>query len=165
MRMAMDTNKTVGGFDLRIEHQQGYEFRVVFDKPTLAALDLDEPPPLGQDAGPDPARLLAAAIGSCLSASLTFCLSRAKIPLAGLSTDVHADLVRNERRRLRVGAIKVQLHPSLADGAQDIRGCLDTFEDFCVVTESVRNGVPVEVSVAFDSPPASTGRQAETHPT
>jgi len=147
----MTTSKAAGGFDLVIEHQSGYEFRVVFDKPTHAPLRVDEPPPLGSDQGPNPARLLAAAIGSCLSASLAFCLNRAEIPLAGLSANVHADLVRNDRGRLRVGGVSVELHPKLAATTRDPATCLERFEDFCVVTESVRAGVPVQVSVEFES--------------
>lgn len=151
----MTESKPVSGFDLLIEQQTGYEFRVVFDKPTHPALRIDEPPPLGKDQGPNPARLLAAAIGSCLSASLAFCLNRAEIPLAGLTAKVHADLVRNERKRLRVGGVRVELHPRLASTVEDPSECLERFEDFCVVTESVRAGIPVEVSVEFEPAEAS----------
>jgi uncharacterized OsmC-like protein len=147
--------KPAGGFDLSIEHQTGYEFRVIFDKPTHPPLRIDEPPPLGEDQGPNPARLLAAAIGSCLSASLAFCLNRAELPLAGLTAKVHVDLVRNERKRLRIGGVRVELHPRLASTAGDPSACLERFEDFCIVTESVRAGVPVEVSVEFEPAEAS----------
>jgi uncharacterized OsmC-like protein len=148
--VGMTIDKPAGGFDLSIEHQTGYQFRVVFDKPTHPQVLTDEPLPLGEDQGPNPARLLAAAIGSCLSASLAFCLNRAEVPLAGLTANVHADLVRNERKRLRVGSVRVELHPKLAGTAGDPSECLERFEDFCVVTESVREGVPVDVSVEFE---------------
>lgn len=143
----MTENTPVGGFDFRIEHEHDYQFRVVFDKPTHPELVVDEPPPLGKDAGPNPARLLAASIGSCLAASLAFCLNRGKVPLEGLTTEVHADLVRNERRRLRVGAIQVRLRPTLKGSPAQAAACLEAFEDFCVVTESVRHGVPIRVEV------------------
>lgn len=159
----MIANKPVGAFDVRIERQSGYEFRVVFDKPTHAPLQIDEPPPLGGDLGPNPARVLAAAIGSCLAASLAFCLNRAEIPLAGLSAKVHTDLVRNERKRLRIGGVRVELHPEVAGGTGDPAGCLEQFEDFCVVTESVRNGIPVDVSVCFEQakPPGARADDSE----
>ncbi len=146
--------KPAGGFDLRIERVHDYEFRVVFDKPTHPTLLLDEPPPLGKDNGPNPARLLAAAVGSCLAASLTFCLNRAKLPFDGVQTEVHTELVRNERRRLRIGGIRVRVRPQLtngSNGSDDQRAeCFNVFEDFCVVTESVRAGIPIEVSVDPD---------------
>lgn len=149
--VGMTMDKPAGSFDLSIEHHTGYQFRVVFDKPTHPQVLTDEPLPLGQDQGPNPARLLAAAIGSCLSASLAFCLSRAGTPVVGLTANVRTDLVRNERKRLRVGGVRVELHPRLTPGAGDPSECLERFEDFCVVTESVRQGFPVEVSVQFAS--------------
>src|SRR5690606_199103 len=109
--------KPAGGFDLRIERVHDYEFRVVFDKPTHPTLLLDEPPPLGKDNAPNPARLLAAAVGSCLAASLTFCLNRAKLPFDGVQAEVHTELVRNERRRLRIGGIRVRVRPQLTNGS------------------------------------------------
>jgi organic hydroperoxide reductase OsmC/OhrA len=135
-----------GSFQLQIERVHEYEFRVRFDRPGMSDLVIDEPPPLGKDAGPNPARLLAAAVGSCLSASLAFCLSRAKIPLLDLTTDVSVDLERNDHRRLRVGRISVLLHP-VVDDPSGLAGCMDTYEDFCVVTQSVREGLDVQVGV------------------
>ena len=73
-------------FGISVERLSGYEFRVSFDKPQYASLTLDEPAPLGDDSAPNAARVLAAAIGNCLSASLVFCLSRSKVELESLRT-------------------------------------------------------------------------------
>jgi uncharacterized OsmC-like protein len=147
-------SKPAGGFKLRIEHVDGYEFRVVFDKETHADLRVDEPKPLGKDSAPNPARLLSAAVASCLSGSLVFCLSKAKVRVEHLETEVTTKLVRNERNRLRIGKLDVTLHPKLAEGSPDLAQCLEVFEDFCVVTESVRSGIEVDVAVELDGLPA-----------
>jgi organic hydroperoxide reductase OsmC/OhrA len=139
-------SKPAGSFQMRVEQVDGYQFRVRFDKPEYPELLTDEPPPLGHDRGPNPARVLAASIAGCLSASLLFCLSRAKVPVSAVNSDVKVDLVRNENNRLRIGKVGVRLHPRLGPGAA-IEGCLDKFEDFCVVTQSVREGVAIDVSV------------------
>lgn len=135
-----------GEFSLRIERLEGYEFKVSFENTPLAELLVDEPPPLGAQRGPNPARLLAAAIGSCLSASLVFCLSRARHHVGGVAANVRVELVRNDRRRLRIGRIDVELAPELQDEAA-VESCLEAFEDFCVVTQSVREGIEVGVKV------------------
>lgn len=142
-----DTTTKVREYDLRIEQVDHYEFDVRFDKPTMPTLRTDEGPPLGHDRGPDPSRLLAAAIGNCLAASLLFCLERAKHKVLGLAADVHVEIVRNEHRRLRIGHVDVVLHPSLEPGAPPIDDCLAAFEDFCTVTQSVRGGLDVRVRV------------------
>jgi uncharacterized OsmC-like protein len=135
-------------FSVHVEHLDGFSFRTSFDKIGMPAVVTDEPPPLGRDAGPNPARLLAAAVGNCLAASLLFCLSKAKVKPSSLSAEVKVELVRNEHKRLRIGRLDVTLHPELAEGGDELLRCLDFFEDFCVVTESVREGLDVQVHVA-----------------
>jgi len=135
-------------FSLRVEQIDGFEFRVKFDKEQFAPLLLDEPPPLGHDTAPNAARILAAAIGNCLAASLVFCLQKAKVPAPSVSADVNVEIVRNEARRLRIGKVSVTLHTSLPADDPALASCLTTFEDFCVVTQSVRQGLDVTVHVA-----------------
>jgi uncharacterized OsmC-like protein len=148
--------KPVGGFSLEVEQLDAFEFRVRFDDPNFADLLVDEAVPLGRGVGPNPARILAASIASCLSASLLFCLTKAGVSASGLSTKIDAELVRNERGRLRVGRFLVRLQPRVEPGPQLSR-CLEVFEDFCVVTESVRRGIPVEVTVQPVRPTALPG--------
>ena len=38
---------------------------------------MDEPEPMGENSGPNAGKVLAAAIGNCLTASLLFCLQKA----------------------------------------------------------------------------------------
>jgi uncharacterized OsmC-like protein len=142
----------VSEFTFQIDRVDGYEFRVRFDKESFAELTLDEPPPLGKDAGPNPTRLLAAAVGNCLAASLTFCLQKSRTPIEGLRAEVKTQLVRNEQKRLRVGAIQVTLRPRVPGGAAALEQCLGSFEDFCVVTQSVREGFPIQVQVEAETP-------------
>ena len=140
-------SEVVSSFDLQIEQLDAYEFRVKFDKSQYPELHMDEPAPLGKDAAPNPSRILAAAIGNCLSASLLFCMSRSGTKLSGLTSDVHVELVRNEQKRLRIGKVDVTLRPKLGGDSAALTKCLSTFEDFCVVTQSVRQGLPVNVKV------------------
>lgn len=134
-------------FSLHVEQIAGFEFRVKFDKEQFAPLSLDEPAPLGRDTAPNAARVLAAAIGSCLSASLVFCLQKSKVAAPSVSADVNVEIVRNDARRLRVGKVNVSLYTNLPPDDPALTGCLATFEDFCVVTQSVRQGIDVAVQV------------------
>jgi uncharacterized OsmC-like protein len=138
----------VNEFSISIEQVRDYEFRVRFDKEHLPELVVDEPPPLGRDAGPNPSRLLAAAIGNCLSASLLFCMRKSKADLAGIRTEVKVRIARNEHERLRVNSVEVLIDPDLADGDKDkVARCIGLFEDFCTVTQSIRDGIDVRVTV------------------
>ncbi|HVB99531.1 MAG TPA: OsmC family protein [Candidatus Dormibacteraeota bacterium] len=135
-------------FAIEIEQTDDYAFRVRFDKEQFPPLMMDEPAPLGQDSGPNASRLLAAAVGNCLSASLLFCARKGRIKIGLIRTRVHAHLARNERGRWRVVKLQVEIDPQVPEAEkQNALRCLDLFEDYCVVTESVRRGIPVEVSV------------------
>ncbi len=136
-------------FTVNLTLRDGYAFDVQFADGEGPPLVVDELPPLGEANGPNPARLLAAAVGSCLSASLLFCLRKSRIEVAGLRTSVDATVVRNDRGRLRIGGIRVRLAPELTPAEAERMGrCVDLFQDFCLVTESVREGIDVDVEVA-----------------
>lgn len=143
----MSATAPASHFSVHVEQVDGFEFLVRFDKERFSPLRMDEPPPLGRDAAPNAARILAAAIGNCLSASLVFCLKKANILTAGVSADVDVEIVRTETRRLRIGKVDVTLHTALPPDHPALKDCLATFEDFCIVTQSVRHGIDVAVHV------------------
>jgi uncharacterized OsmC-like protein len=135
-------------FALSLEQRERFLFDVTFDGPGWPVLRVDEPQPLGDGSAPNASRLLGAAVGNCLAASLLFCLQKARVPVAGLRAEVRGELARNEKGRLRIGAMSVVIRPSLEGvGPERIARCLELFEDFCVVTQSVREGIAVHVSV------------------
>jgi len=133
---------------LTLTQESDYVFRIAFDDSAIPELTTDESPPLGHGAGPDPTRLLAAAVGNCLSSSILFALRKFKNKPGTIVTRVRAYPARNEQGRLRIShiAVEIQLPENAGDYAQ-IERILAQFEDFCVVTQSVRAGVPVEVTV------------------
>jgi organic hydroperoxide reductase OsmC/OhrA len=137
-----------GDFTIELVQQADYRFEVRFDSADVPVLTTDEAPPLGQDAGPNPSRLLLLAVANCLSASLLFALRKFKAEPGLLRTSATASLLRNEQNRLRVKHMQVDIHLGVA-GAQlkQLDRALAQFEDFCVVTQSVRAAIPVAVRV------------------
>jgi uncharacterized OsmC-like protein len=134
-------------FSFTLEQQDDYAFLIRFDQ-DIPPLLTDEPPPLGKDAGPNPSRLLAASVANCLSASLLFALRKFKNNPGPITTVVTAHMERNEAKRLRVGSVDVAIQvDSPADSMEHLDRVLEQFEDFCVVTQSVRSGFPVNVTV------------------
>ena len=139
---------------------RGYEFVATFkDGVHLESMVCDEPPPLGEGAGPTAAALLAAAVGDCLAASFTFCLRKVRLEPVDLTANVVAHVSRNEQGRFRITGIDVELVPEVQENdAARFDRCERLFEDFCIVTESVRRGIPVNVTV---TPGAVTVREKE----
>ena len=141
-------SELVSEFTISMDQVDGYQFRVQFAKEGLGDLILDEGPPLGAYAGPSPSMLLASAIGGCLSSSLLFCTQKQRVDVKSLRARVKVETVRNENRRLRIGKVDVHLDPEIGgDDAERARRCMELFEDFCTVTQSIRAGIPIDVHV------------------
>lgn len=135
-------------FSITLDWQEDYEFLIDFQQAGVPDLVTDEPAPLGSGGGPNPARLLAAAVGNCMSASLKFCLDRARAEVLGIRTQVEGTIVRNERGRLRIGQIRVHLQPTVrAEDLGKLGNCMEKFEDYCIVGQSVGQGIDIEVRV------------------
>lgn len=133
---------------VRLTREEAFRFRVRFGGEAFPTLLTDEPPPVGTGAGPNPSALLAAAIGNCLASSLLFCMQKARIEAQAFDAEVHVTQVRNSAGRLRIGEVRVCLAPTVSPEVRAAMGhCVALFESFCVVTESVRHGIPVRVSV------------------
>ncbi|HVK51418.1 MAG TPA: OsmC family protein [Pseudoxanthomonas sp.] len=131
-----------------LHQEQDFQFRVHFDGTAIADLLTDESEPLGQGLGPSPSLMLTTAIANCLSASLLFALRKFKNQPGPLVTTATTELVRNEQGRLRVGHVQVDIQLAEAAAAHaSLERILAQFENFCTVTESVRHGVDVAVSI------------------
>jgi uncharacterized OsmC-like protein len=135
-------------FRVTLSRRHGYEFLADFHEPRVPELTFDERPPLGQGRGPSASRVLAAAVGNCLSASLVHCLERARVPVTDVNATVEGELTRNAQGRLRVKSLQVKLEPRVGVEPERLERCLGLFEDFCTVTQSVRDGIDVDVEVA-----------------
>ena len=131
------------------------KYRVMAEFPEVSgtpSLLFDEGPPVGDGRGPNAAMVLGAAIGDCLSATLMSCLSRAHVDVEALTATVLTRVARNEAGRFRISGIEVELCPTVPPSERaGLERCQAVFQDYCTVTESVRQGIPVTVS--FICPP------------
>ncbi len=133
---------------LTIQLQAPYQFAVRVEGDNVREYRTGEGPPLGPEGIPTPTDMLASAIATCLSSSLLFCTQKARVTIDDLSGRVTVRLKRNEKGRLRIGSIAVALDVTVPqDQRERFARCREIFEEFCVVTESVRAGIPVEVDL------------------
>jgi uncharacterized OsmC-like protein len=132
----------------KLKMLEGYKFRVKFDGENIPNLIVDEAEPIGLGDGPNPTRLLAAAVGHCVSSSLIFCMQKARVGIRDLETTVKTSVARNDEGRWRVSGIDVQLRLEVNDeDKMRVPRCIKIFEDYCTVTQSVRKGIPVNIKV------------------
>ena len=138
-------------FTISMEQLKDFEFKVKFDWDGVSDLLLDEPAPLGGSAGPNASRILGAAVGNCLTASLLFCLGKSRVATTGMKTSVSGTIERNEKGRMRVGGFDVRITVEGLEDRSRAERCLGLFEDVCVVTASETQGIPDNVEVVDES--------------
>ncbi|MEO6444566.1 MAG: OsmC family protein [Gemmatimonadaceae bacterium] len=147
--MASDSEEASEVFAVTLTRASGFRFEVTAldDEPCEGfAIEDGRQGATGQDF--DAVRVLASAMASCLGSSLVYCLQKSQIQLKSLRVVARGEIARNDRQRLRVRSLHIELFPEVATAdAERMRGCLGVFEDFCIVTESVRKGFPVVVGV------------------
>ena len=135
-------------FRVDLSREEGFEFKVGFDLEGVEPMVMDEPAPVGGGAGPNASRVLAAAVGNCLAASLLFCLQKSRVDVAALDASVSGVIARNPEGRWRVNEMSVELSPEVSEeDRKKLERCSEIFEDFCIVSQSVRQGIPIRVQV------------------
>jgi uncharacterized OsmC-like protein len=137
------------GFSVSVRRQEGFRFEVDFGLEGVEPLYMDEPEPVGGDSGPNASKVLAAAMGNCLTASLLFCLQKARAEVGDVETKVDGVVRRNGKGRWRITEINVEISPEVGEEYDSqYKRCLGLFEEFCVVSKSVEQGIPINVKVS-----------------
>jgi len=130
-----------------VTRQDKYRFLIDFGPGVPQAVG-DEPPPLGEGAGPSPERLLGAAVANCLCSSLVFAVNKFKGDPGRVTATATCETGRNEKNRLRITHIQVEIALSAnPEELPHLDRALAQFEEFCTVSQSVRAGIPFAVSV------------------
>lgn len=135
-------------FSVSMTREKDFVFKVDFGLDNFD-FTMDEPAPIGGDTGPNASKVLAAAMGNCLTASLLFCLNKARADVGDIETKVDGKMRRNEKGRWRIAEINVEISPEINTGefGSQFERCSKLFEDFCIVSKSIEEGIPINVEV------------------
>jgi uncharacterized OsmC-like protein len=134
-------------FKVSMKRIEGFKFEVDFGIENIGLI-MDEPRPVGNNSGPTASKVLAAAMGNCLTASLLFCLQKARVEVGRINTKVNGVVRRNEKDRWRIVEITVEIIPDIpAAFDEQFDRCINLFEEFCIVSQSIKQGIPINVKV------------------
>ncbi|TXT63641.1 MAG: OsmC-like protein [Promethearchaeota archaeon] len=101
--------------------------------------------------GPNPSRMLGMAVLGCLSASFIFCLKKRDFQVEDLDANALVIIRRNEKGFWRVKKIDVTIKPKIDSPEMKKRAdqCKKMFEDYCLVTQAVREGIQVDLNLEY----------------
>ena len=150
--MVREENSVV---DLKLEQDMIFKVKLGYDKLKEFFIDetLDEKSPMW---GPDAAQLLAMSLLGCLNASFIFCLNKRNLTVDDLDAHAEVSFKKIEKGYTRIDKIDVKIIPKTNDPAtlKRINQCVKRmksgnmfFEETCIITESVRQGISVNVDV------------------
>ncbi|RII84485.1 OsmC family protein [Neopusillimonas maritima] len=132
---------------VQLKQKKDFQFEINFGN-SLPTILGDEPPPIGEGKGPSPAQFLAAAVGNCLSDSLFFAIKKYNGNPEPIECDVTATIGRNEQGRLRITHMHAAIQlGAAAEDLSHLERVLTQFEAFCTVTQSVGQGIPIDISI------------------
>jgi len=106
--------------------------------------------------GPDAATLLGMAVISCLSASFIFCLNKRNLTIDDLEASADISFYKTEKGYQRIENIDVKMKPKTDDPdvlkrikqcTREMRSGDMFFEETCIITPSVREGINIKVNV------------------
>jgi len=65
-----------------------------------------------------------------------------------MKSRAHNVLKRNENGRWRIHEVTMDLYPKVPEKKlKQLERCKDIFEDFCIVSRSIEEGIPLKVNV------------------
>lgn len=101
--------------------------------------------------GTSPTKLLALSVLGCLAASFSFCLQKKNFSLSELEGRAQVTISRNDKGFWRVKKIDVEMIPQINTPEMRKRAdqCAEFFEQYCIITESLRNGFQVNVNLKY----------------
>ncbi|MHA2392336.1 MAG: OsmC family protein [Promethearchaeota archaeon] len=101
--------------------------------------------------GTSPAKLLALSVLGCLSASFSFCLKKKNYLISDLNGEAEVTIYRNEKGFWRVKQIDVDISPQIdtPEARKRADQCKKFFEQYCIISESLRSGFEVNVNLNY----------------
>ncbi len=136
---------------ISVEWLEDLTFKLNFENPVLSEIFIDETHDVesAEAVGPDPSKLLLAAVMGCLNTSFAYCLKKARIPLKSMKAIGELTSKRNEEGFWRVTKLDIEVIPEIEieKGIPRMEKCMEIFHDYCTITQSVRQGIPVNVTI------------------
>ncbi len=134
-------------FEADIWWQHQLKFKAKLDG--FHEVEIDELEPHGTDSAPNPADYFLLAVGGCLSSSFIFSLSKFDVSLKKMHAKVRGKYTRvNERVRIERVDVVLEVEPSTERDLQEMKEwCIGVFRNFCIISESIRKGLPIGVTL------------------
>jgi len=115
-------------------------------------IHIDEPESFhGTDKGPSPVEFFLIGIGGCLGSTFAYCLQKQDVEIDTLEVVVDGQLKHaGPKLSLQLVNIEAELLITARESKSydKIERCIKDFQDYCILTNSITRGVPIDVKVS-----------------
>ena len=113
---------------------------------------IDEPESFhGENKGPSPVEYFLIGVGGCMGSTFTYCLQKQDIEIESLEIVVDGHLKHaGSKMSLQLVKIDAEILLTVKNGESPdkIEHCLKTFREYCIVSNSLTHGIPIEIKVS-----------------
>ncbi|MGV9173528.1 MAG: OsmC family protein [Promethearchaeia archaeon] len=119
-------------------------------------IHMDEPESFhGTNKGPSPVEYFLLGIGGCMASTFVFCCQKNEIEIHDISITIDGQLTHREDRENLLQFQKIEGYimfiPKHGEqNKQAIKQCINDFQKYCVVSNSLRQGIPLSVNVNWN---------------
>jgi uncharacterized OsmC-like protein len=133
--------------DVELKHKEDCMFDARF-RTKEGDLLLPAPTPVGVGYGPEAVTLLNMSTTYCMTASLNYYLAKARVVPTTLRAKGHVGMRLTEEQFRRVKSIEIDIRIEVDEKERKrLMRALDRFNDFCIITESIKGSFPINVRV------------------
>lgn len=112
--------------------------------------NVDEPTSFhGTDLGPSSVEYLLIGIGGCLGTTFIYCLQKRNVKMKSVEIEVDGKLSHvGPKLLLRLTKVDVEIKfiPEENTSSEDINFCIKNFREYCIVSNSIANGININVN-------------------
>lgn len=115
-------------------------------------IHIDEPESFhGTDKGPSPVEFFLIGIGGCLGSTFAYCLQRHNVEIDALEVVVDG-LLKHAGPEMSLKLVNIEAELLITardnDSSEKIEQCINSFQEYCIITNLITQGVPLDVRVS-----------------
>jgi putative redox protein len=134
------------GYNVKTNWVEKMAFNSQIDSHTV---HMDTSPPLGDDSGPSPKKLLLASLAGCTGMDVVSLLKKMRVEITGFDIEIEADLTEEHPKVFSEIRMIYRFHGTDLNQAKVEKAVNLSQERYCGVSEMLRKNSPISYRIEY----------------
>jgi putative redox protein len=134
------------GYQVKTIWKEKMAFNSQIDTHTVR---MDTSPPMGDDSGPSPKKLLLASLAGCTGMDVVSLLKKMRVEITGFDIDIEADLTEEHPKVFSEIRMVYRFHGKDMNQAKVEKAVNLSQERYCGVSEMLRKNSPISYRIEY----------------